>query len=128
MTGHQPQRIRSPERVGVRERNDVGLCLRDELVDDGCFALVTVEFHQADARVAFDPFADQRPRSVGGTIVAEQQLQVVGRVIKRLEIIDPLGDMGFLVVQRDQHRHRREMPVIRLRRAAAASYQRPEHV
>ena len=105
-SNQQPQRVRLPGRVRVRERHDLRVRLpHREVLRCDLPAARTAQ--QRDARLPRSERLDQRIGPVGRRIRGDDHVEELGRVVLREQILEPALDHRLLVVGGHDHRHAR---------------------
>ena len=145
VAGEQPQRVRLPFAVRVRERHDLARRPAHGSVLGRDLALARA-LQQLHARVLGCDLADDPVREVGRTVRRDDDLEPVLRVVESERVLDPPPDDRLLVVRGDhegdgrrlvglpygpwpnarEHAHRERVPGVRPRQGAQrAPEQRP---
>ena len=98
-----PQRIRRPGRVRVGEGDDLGVGLAHGAVLRGHLAATIVDDQPHARRESLDELV----RPVGRRIRGDDELELLGGVVEREQVLEPPLDDRLLVVRGDDHADRR---------------------
>ena len=98
-----PERVGSPGRVRVGEGDDLAARLAHGPVLGGDLAPAGVH----DQPHAITEALDELVRAVGRGVGGDDELQLVGRVVEREQVLEPAFDHGLFVVGGDDHGHAR---------------------
>ena len=96
-----PQRVGRPGRVRVGEGEDLAARLAHGPVLGGDLAAARVH----DQPHAISEALDELVRAVGRGVGGDDDLEPVGRIVEREQVLEPPLDHGLLVVGGDDHRH-----------------------
>ena len=115
-----PQRVGSPRRVRVGEGDDLARRLAHGAVLSRDLAAARVD----DQAHAVAEALDELVRAVGGGVRGDDELELVGRIVEREQVLEPALDHRLLVVRGDDDGHRR-LDRVSTHAAACARAQAP---
>ncbi len=122
------QRVGRPRRVRVGEGDDVARALGHRTVQRGELAAAR-QREQADARIVGGTLLHDLVRAVGRAVGDDEDLELLGRVVEREQVLEPRRDHVLLVVRGDDHRDaRRDVRLAHGARPDAREQRRRERI